>query len=289
MRKDVDAVVICAPTHLHAQLAVAAAATGKHLYLEKPIATTLDQGLKVVEAVERAGVTAMMGFNRRRHPLFEHARRMLARGRIGAIRAVHMSFCESAPPKVMPAWKRRRDTGGGVLLDLASHHVDLLRWFLDDELETVTASIASEESEGDTAWLHARTRGGTEAHGFFSFRAGLVDFLEFIGEHGTLRVDRHRPSVELRLRRRFRYGLRGAWSPPTISTAVWRLQRIAQPTRDPSYRRSLAAFVDRLRGRPLALPSMSDGLRSLEAILAAEDSARAGAAIPIRSEPYLIP
>jgi myo-inositol 2-dehydrogenase/D-chiro-inositol 1-dehydrogenase len=280
-RDDVDAVIICAPTPLHAELAVATAAARKHLYLEKPIAATLEDGRRVVDAVERAGVVAAIGFNRRRHPLFEQAREILAGGRIGAVRAVHMAFCEPTPPEVMPAWKRRRDTGGGVLLDLASHHVDLLRWFLDDEVETVNASVTSEISEGDAAWLQARMRGGAETHGFYSFRAGFADFLEFQGERGSLRVDRHRPSIELRVARRWGYGLRRAWPPPTIRTTIWRLERLVRPGRDPSYRRSLHAFVERLRGAAVALPSLSDGMRSLEAIVAAESSVPAAEATPV--------
>ena len=69
-RGDIDAVLICVPTHLHAALALAAAGAGKPFYLEKPIATTLNDARCVVEAT-RTGLTAATGFNRRHHPLFD--------------------------------------------------------------------------------------------------------------------------------------------------------------------------------------------------------------------------
>ena len=75
------------------------------------------------------------------------ARPLLQQGTIGRIRAVHTVFCEPVPiAETMPEWKRWRRSGGGVLLDLASHHIDLLRWFLDDEMATVEATIGSIET-----------------------------------------------------------------------------------------------------------------------------------------------
>lgn len=272
-RSDLDAVVICAPTQVHAELAVAAAGAGKHFYLEKPIATDAAGAQRVVDAAAGAGVIGAMGFNRRLHPLYQQARDLLAAGRIGKVRAVQTAFCEPVPPETMPGWKRRRATGGGVLLDLASHHLDLLRWFLRDEVDTVAATLGSEVTEQDSARLELTLRSGVEVQSLFSFRAGLADFLEFIGERGTLRVDRHSPVLALGARRRFGYGVRRAWVAPTVEVAAWRLRRLVRPSVDPSYRRSLQAFVHQLGGHPGSGASLLDGVRSLEAVLSAEESA----------------
>jgi predicted dehydrogenase len=279
-RDDVDAVVICAPTPAHAELALAAAAAGKHFYLEKPIATSAEDATRVVEAAARAGLCTAIGYNRRLHPLYEQAREILRSGRIGRVRGVLMAFCEPTAPEAMPQWKRRRGTGGGVLLDLASHHIDSLRWFLDDEVGEVAASLSSELSEHDTARLRLSMRGGAEAQGFFSFRAGYSDFLEFLGERGTLRVDRQRRRLELRLHRRHGYGARPAWVRPSPAVASWRLQHPLRRVREPSFRRSLAAFVQLVQGGPRRVASLEDGLRSLEVVLAAEASARDAAGWP---------
>ena len=75
---------------------------------------------------------------------------MLREGCIGNVRAVQSTFCEPSTPEAMPAWKRNRATGGGVLLDLASHHIDLTRWFLSDEVVSATAWIGSAQTDQDS-------------------------------------------------------------------------------------------------------------------------------------------
>jgi predicted dehydrogenase len=283
-RDDIDAVVICAPTHLHAELAVAAATAGKHFYLEKPIATTAAQGRRVVETAAQAHVVGAIGFNRRLHPLYEQARELLGRGCIGRVRAAQTAFCEPSPLESTPTWKRHRATGGGVLLDLASHHFDQLRWFLGDEVATVEASLRSELSEQDTASVTLAMRNGVQVQSWFSFRAGLTDYVEFIGERGTLRVDRHSPGLTLRVERRLGYGLRGRWVAPSVAVAAWRMRRLARPSFDPSYFRSLRAFVELVEGGPSGSASLLDGLRSLEAVLAAEESAGRGEPVRLESD-----
>ncbi len=270
-RDDIDAVVITAPSHLHAELALASAAAGKHFYLEKPIATTAADGQRVIAAAAEAGVIGAIGFNRRLHPLYTRARELLACERIGRVHAVQTAFCEPIALDAMPQWKRHRATGGGALLDLASHHVDQLRWLLGDEVASISGSVRSDLSEGDSALVQLAMQGGAVVGGFFSFRAGPADYLEFLGERGTLRIDRHAAALTLQLGRRFGHGARRAWVPPTPGLAAWRLRRLLRPA-DPSYGRSLRAFVDLLGGGPCRTATLDDGLRSLEAVLAAEAS-----------------
>lgn len=280
-RRDLDAVVICAPTHLHAALAGAACDVGKHVYLEKPLATSRDEADRVVEAAERARVAVAIGFNRRRHPTFERARQLLAEGAIGPVLAVQSRFCEPVPPGGLPEWKRHRASGGGVLLDLASHHVDQVRWLLGIEVVAAEARLASEVSEHDTAWVRWSLAAGVEMQSFFSFRAGTADFIELVGQRGTLRIDRHRSMPSLRVARRRGYGMRYRWLAPTPSELAGGLARLVRPAYEPSYRRSLAAFVDLVRGGPRRLASVEDGIRSLDAVLAAEASAAVGGSVSL--------
>jgi len=273
-RPDIDAVIISVPPHLHADIAVAAAMAGKHLYLEKPVATTMSDAARIADAVARGGVTAVTGFNRRLHPLYEQARTILHAGRVGQVRAVQTTYTEPSPPDGMPAWKRWRHTGGGALLDLASHHFDLLRWFLDDEIGVIGASIASIESQHDSASVQILMKSGIGVQSYFSFRAGPADHLEFICERGTLRIDRHRAALTVLEPRRFGYGARRGRIKPRRANAAWRLRRILKPAGDPSYVRALRAFVGEAEGGPRKAASLEDGIRSLEVVLAAEESAR---------------
>jgi predicted dehydrogenase len=283
-RSDIDAVVISAPTHLHAELGISAARAGKHIYIEKPLASAAAPARRLAEAVREAGITVAVGFNRRCHLLHRQAHDLIAGGAIGVVRAVLTAFCEPFAPESMPSWKRSRSTGGGVLLDLASHHADLLRWFLGDEVAEVHSHIGSRVTEQDTAWMRVKMRSGVAAHSFFSFQAGRVDFLEFVGEHGTLRVDRHRTSLSLRLARRFGYGVRSGFLLPGHKALAWRIARLVRPSYDPSYRAALFDFVRAVQGRPLRGAGLEDGLRSLEIVLAAEESSHAGrsAALPLQ-------
>ena len=279
-RPDVDAVVVCAPTPTHATLAEAVAGAGRHLYLEKPIATSLADAQRAVEAVSRAGVTAVTGFNHRCHPLHEEARRLVRAGALGRVSGVQAYFGE--PAAALPAWKRDRATGGGVLLDLASHHVDTLRWLLEDEVAEVAASVSSLESEADVAWLRLRTAGNVVAQLHCSLRSARGDRITIVGERGTLVLDRYAPWVELLVSRDPAVrAVRRRRRPSPLRPAGWRLRRLVRPAHEPSYRRSLQAFVDLVSGRPRQLATLDDGLRSLQVVLAAERSASDGRPVAV--------
>jgi predicted dehydrogenase len=268
-----DAAVIAAPTRLHGELGLAALAAGSHLYLEKPIATELDEGERLVAAARAAGVVAATGFNRRFHPLVPRARELVHDGAIGDVRGATTAFCEPLAGPALPAWKRERGSGGGVLLDLGSHHVDLLRWLLESEVESVRATVRSRSSEADNATLALRFATGAHATSLLSFTAGRADTLELHGDRGTLRIDRYAGRLELRRLRSRSHSTRRAWVAPRVSLASWRVLRLARPAVEPSYARALAAFVEAARGRPRELPTLEDGLRSLEVVLAAERAA----------------
>jgi predicted dehydrogenase len=277
-RRDVNAIVITAPPATHAELAIAAARAGKHVYVEKPLATTADDAARAIQAAATAGIIATVGFNYRWHPAHQRARRWLAAGRIGEVRAVQTVFCEPVGA-AMPEWKKHRHTGGGVLLDLASHHVDLIRWFLETEVASVRAIIGAHRTEDDTARLDMTTAGGVEVDTFVSLCAGPVDRLFFIGDRGTLLVDRHRAMPVLHRSLTRRYGVRRRLTLPTTAEALLGMRRLVQPSYQPSFRRSLAAFIDRVNGVAVDLPTLDDGAASLAVVLAAEASARQGGAI----------
>lgn len=261
-RPDVDAVVVCSPSGAHAEHALLVLSARRHLYLEKPLAIDLVHGARVVEAARAAGVVAAIGFNWRYQPLVERARELVRSGTIGDVREAKTIFCE---PRSPADWKRRRETGGGVLLDLGSHHVDLLRWLLDVEVEGAEATIGSNESEHDEADLLLALSGGRTARSFFSFRDGAVDRVELFGTKGVLRVDRYRRSLSL--------------DPPrtvlTRKLAGWRLRTIVRPGSEPSWRHALRAWIAAVHGADVELPTLADGLKSLQAIVAAEQAAGA--------------
>lgn len=272
---DIDAVVICTPSGSHAELAIAAFEAGKHVFVEKPIATSMEDAERVLNAAGNSAMVAAVGFNRRRHPLFEQARRLIANGEIGDMHAIQSSFCEPLGADAGD-WKNNRESGGGVLLDLASHHVDLARWFLDDEIDTVDCTLSSMAADGDTAVLSLRTRKQVAVQSFFSFRAARADYVEFIGERGTLLLDKHRSALSVRVSRKLGYGTRSRVILPDAPVARWRSRRMISPSTDPSFQRTLESFVGAINGHGSVSASLSDGAKSLAVILAAESSALNG-------------
>ena len=165
-----------------------------------------------------------------------------------------------------------------MLLDLASHHVDLIRWMLKTEVAQVSAAIRSDVSEQDSATVTMELLNDADVQSFFSFRSGYADRIDLIGESGTLSIDRHRGSLTLQTPRRFGYGSRRRMLAPEAGNVAWRMRRFVRPAEDPSYHAALKAFAN---GRVSESASMSDGERSLEVILAAEQSGALGEPVPV--------
>lgn len=271
----VEAFVISSPTACHAEQAMAVCSTGMHVYIEKPIATDLAGGNGVLAAARATGVTAVVGYNRRLHPAAQLARAALAAGRIGEVRAVRSMFCEQQCGDALPAWKRARGTGGGVLLDLGSHHVDLMRWLLSAEISAASAHVENRASEMDTAWVRW-SLGNIQAQGFYAFGCGPVDVIEVIGEDGVLIFDRVRGTSTVRARRRRGYGMAKPVRLGGAGALTGRMRRLLQSSHDESFALALAAFVSAVAERPTMhvrhLATAEDGVRALEAVLLAEAS-----------------
>lgn len=273
-RRDVEAVVVAVPPGLNAELVEAACSAGKHVYLEKPLAVSLSAAERIAAAAQRAGVTVALGFNRRLHPTLVRARAALAEGLVGPVRAVQSRFCETPGSAGLPEWRRRRATGGGVLLDLASHHADLLWWLLGAGVVAASARLRSDSSEHDSAWVRWTLEGGAEVQSYFSYRTPGEDWIAFSGERGTLIVDRHRFALSLDRSRPGRYGTRRTRSLPGFGELLGRCAHAAGHVYEPSYRRSLAAFAASVRAGGAAEPAtLGDGMRALRAVLAAEAAA----------------
>jgi len=262
-RSDVDAVVVAAPTGLHAGIALATLRTGRHLYLEKPIATTLEDGSRVAAAARDAGVVAAIGYNWRFQPLMVRGRELLRAGVIGEVRAVHTVFCEPVPHTAR-GWRARRSEGGGVLLDLGSHNFDLITWLLEARIERVEAAVSSLATEHDSALVRLELTDGVIATSFFSLRACRAHSLEFIGERGVLRIDRSTRTLSLQ-------GARARTS--SVALMSWRLRSLVRPRSEPSWSTALRTFAAKIRGAAVELPTFDDGLRSLEIVIDAERSA----------------
>jgi predicted dehydrogenase len=213
-----------------------------------------------------------IGFNRRFHPIFERARELVAAGAIGPVTAVQSVFCEPLTPEEMPEWRRRRESGGGVMLDLAIHHFDLIPWLVGGRIEAAEATIASEQTEQDQAWVRVQLEAGAVVHSFFSYRAARADTILLVGEEGTLRIDRYAAALDVQVGRGALAAVRRRRVGLTPGLVDWRLRRVIRPADEPSYRRALSAWLGAVRGGAQRLPTLEDGLRALELVHEAESA-----------------
>ncbi len=144
-RKDIDLVDVCTPGDSHAEIAIAAARAGKHVFCEKPLANSLKDAERMLAAVEKAGVAHMICHNYRRAPAVMLARQLISEGAIGEIRHYRGTYLQDwmSDPAAPFNWRLDRNkAGSGALGDIASHSIDLAR-FLVGEITEVSADLTT--------------------------------------------------------------------------------------------------------------------------------------------------
>jgi predicted dehydrogenase len=146
-RDDIHIVDICAPGWMHAEIAIAALAAGKHVLVEKPLANTLAEAEAMTDAARAArdrGVQSMVGFNYRRVPALALAKELVAEGRLGAIRHVRAAYLQDwlVDPESPMTWRLNKETAGsGALGDIASHAIDQVLFLLGDQVTEVSGRL----------------------------------------------------------------------------------------------------------------------------------------------------
>src|SRR6476620_2410509 len=153
IERDVDAITIAAPTHLHRDIALTCIAHGIHVMVEKPIASSVEEGQEIIGAARRAGVTLMVGHVERFNPAVEAIKEAI---RDEDILSIGITRVGPFPPRM---------SNVGVVIDLAVHDIDLIRWFTDSDIVDVQPQLSSAVAEReDIALLQFRTATGVLAH-----------------------------------------------------------------------------------------------------------------------------
>jgi len=195
---EVEAVAVVVPDYLHRQPAVDAAMAGKHLLVEKPLATTVEDAEAIVRAAKDAGVKLMVDFHNRWDPPFAAAKDAIEKGELGAPLLLYMRHSNAIKvPTEMLTWLPKSSS---IVFWLGSHSVDLVRWLVADEVEQVYSVSRSKVLASK----------GFNSDDFFAsileFRRGAVatvenawmlpntlpvlgDFIaEIVGEKGSIRI-----------------------------------------------------------------------------------------------------
>lgn len=194
----IGAVVIGSSTDTHADLIVRSAAAGKAIFCEKPVDLSVERARRCAEAVQRAGVACLIGFQRRYDPTFNAVRERIAKGEIGDPEMLVVTSRDPGAPPV--AYLER---SGGIFRDMLIHDFDIFRWILDDEAATVyaTGSVLTDPAVGsvgdiDCTAVTIRTRKGRLCQINTTRRAayGYDQRFEVIGSKGMLQANNHRPT-----------------------------------------------------------------------------------------------
>jgi predicted dehydrogenase len=277
----IDAVVVCLPPHLHFDAAMRAIGAGKHVYVEKPLAVEPDDVRRLVEARREAGVVGAVGFNYRADPAYVAMREAMHSEEAPSLVCARSVF--SSAPSELPSWKTRSG-GGGILLDLASHHFDLYRFALGKRVIEMYARTMSRKSMQDGALVHVQFEDGSTAQSHFAFGTVDEDRFELYFEGGKASFDRYRKTNEWSRSGKFRYG-RGTRLAEGLAEARAAFAGALSAPGEPSFGASLAAFIDAVCGRGEPLAGFEDGLASLELVVAAQSSAERGHSVRLEYPP----
>ncbi len=270
---ECDAVVVALPTDLHVSAGRAVIESGRHLYLEKPPAADAAGVELLVDSLGERAQTVVVGFNYRYNRLFATARRWLAEGVAGPIWEIRGRFTVTS--EWVTGWRRVRIRGGGALLDLASHHVDLGRWLLGREARRCRCTLDSRQSDDDGVDLEVDFGGDVFLRGHYGFEEVAETRFEIVGEKGAVLVDRIRHQDAVFSPNRGAAG-RIVKGHGAISNLLYRWEKQRAPGHEPSHRTLMEGFVeDCLEGRP-GSPGLTEGWRCMQVLDAARKSSAGG-------------
>lgn len=287
-----DAVSICLPNFLHAPAAIAALEAGRHVLLEKPLARTVAEGEQIAAAVARSGRILMMALNNRFRPDTLALKRLVEAGGLGEIYYAKAGWLRRTWNPIVRGWFTNRAlSGGGPLIDLGVHMLDLALWFMDNPApvavsgatyarfrEQVAAQVGQIDTE-DLATGFVRLADGRT----ITVEASWIGFTEYpdyvyctlFGDRGGATVERFTGQSRLKLFTEPAPGLPLVAAPPT--------QTDSTTTVLASFDNEIRHFVDCVRsGREPSAP-VSQGLDVLRILDALYRSASEGREIAIRA------
>jgi UDP-N-acetyl-2-amino-2-deoxyglucuronate dehydrogenase len=194
-RCDADAVVVATPSGLHPEQAIQIARAGRHVITEKPMATRWDDGKRMVAAADAAGVRLFVVKQNRRNATLQLLKSAVDKKRFGRIYMVNLNVFWTRPPEYYSSakWRGTWEFDGGAFMNQASHYVDLIDWIIGpvESLQAYTATLARDIEVEDTGVLSLRWRNGALGSmnvTMLTYPRNLEGSITILGEHGTVRI-----------------------------------------------------------------------------------------------------
>ncbi len=270
---ECDVVVIATPSGLHPAQTIQAAARGRHVVTEKPMATRWQDGHRMVEACDKAGVRLFVVKQNRLNPTVQLVRRAIAKGRFGPIYMVTCNVFWTRPQSYYDEarWRGTWEFDGGAFMNQASHYVDLLEWLIGsvESVHAFTATLARSIQAEDTGVANFRWRSGalgSMSVTMLTYPKNLEGSLTIIGEKGTVRLG----GVAVNRIEHWEFAEPDAEDDALVKDASYQISSV--------YGHGHALYYDNvirtLRGEAEPLTDGREGLRSLELLIAIYTSAR---------------
>lgn len=192
--EDLDLVVICTPSGIHADQTELCAKHGLNVMTEKPMATRLSDGVRMVKACDRAGVRLFVVKQNRRNSTLQLLKRAVTESRFGKIHMVNLNVFWTRPQEYydQAPWRGTWEFDGGAFMNQASHYVDLLEWLIGpiDKVQSMMSTTRDIEVE-DTGVLNVKWRNGalgSMSVSMLTYPKNLEGSIIVLGEKGTVRV-----------------------------------------------------------------------------------------------------
>ena len=265
----VDAVLIATPHHRHTEPVLAAAAAGKAILLEKPMAGSADECDRQLAAVRRHGVPFMVGHVNHFVPAYQSAKALLDSGEFGGIVYAASTMCRPWMTPNRRGWHLDRASGGGIWMTIGVHVLDQLCWLIDSPVASVSAQLQTRfhDQQADDVGVAFLRFGATATATATAvgYRRGVFQFTtELTCDGGLLRID-HGGGVQI--------GRDGAWRRlPGTACSDWMAAALYREWR---------AFIDALRdGREMPVGG-GYARRVMAVAFAAEESSRRRAEVTL--------
>ncbi|MBC8101664.1 MAG: Gfo/Idh/MocA family oxidoreductase [Cytophagales bacterium] len=233
--REVNAVYIATPPHRHCEQTLLAAQAGKHVLVEKPMALNASECDRMIAACHEAGVLLHVAYYRRFYPKFLHAKEVLDRGAIGQVLGARVQVCARSENG---GWRSdQMISGGGHLVDMGSHRLDMILCLLGDfaEVSGFAENLPGGQNvENDTAFALRMASGALVSAGFHYRAFPPRDVLEIYGSEGTLTFDPFDGETFL----------------VRTQEASRREEALSFPTPSPVHLPFVQALVNRYRGEP---------------------------------------
>jgi len=269
---NIDIVVICTPSGLHASQTIELATAGKHIICEKPLATRWKDSLEAVKACDTNGVRLFVVKQNRANPTLQLLKNAIEQNRFGRIFQMNINMFWTRPQEYysQSKWRGSWEFDGGALMNQASHYIDLLHWLFGpvEAIQALTATQARQIESEDSAVLNIRWRSGTLGSmnvSMLTYPKNLESSLTVIGEKGTVRIGgraiNHIEHWEFA-------------TPDPMDESIQEASQITTETIGAGHIRYYQNIIDVLKGKAAPETDGRDGLKTMEILTAAYISAR---------------